>query len=72
MTLKGTVVQSEMKVDVEIQNHPLMDPIQTKLDRLRARTKGQPNPFVVGAKGYQTFLEVMSICTEANIERRRK
>ena len=59
------------KVEVEIQNHPLMDPIQVKLDRLRTRTKGQPNPFVVGTKGYQTFLEVMSICTEANIARRK-
>jgi metallo-beta-lactamase class B len=59
------------KVEVEIQNHPLMDPIQAKLDRLRARTKGQPNPFVVGTRGYQAFLDVMSICTEANIARRR-
>ena len=59
------------KVEVEIQNHPLMDPLQVKLDRLRTRTKGQPNPFVVGAKGYQTFLDVMSICTEANIARRK-
>lgn len=59
------------KVEVEIQNHPLMDPIQVKLDRLRARTKGQPNPFVVGTKGYQAFLDVMSICTEANIARRK-
>jgi metallo-beta-lactamase class B len=59
------------KVEVEIQNHPLMDPIQAKLDRLRARTKGQPNPFVVGTKGYQAFLDVMSICTEANIARRK-
>jgi len=59
------------KVEVEIQNHPLMDPIQVKLDRLRARTKGQPNPFVVGTKGYQTFLDVMSLCTEANIARRK-
>ena len=59
------------KVEVEIQNHPLMDPIQAKLDRLKTRTKGQPNPFVVGTKGYQTFLDVMSICTEANIERRK-
>ena len=59
------------KVEVEIQNHPLMDPIQVKLDRLRTRTKGQPNPFVVGTKGYQAFLDVMSICTEANIARRK-
>jgi metallo-beta-lactamase class B len=60
------------KVEVEIQNHPLMDPIQVKLDRLKTRSKGQPNPFVVGTKGYQTFLDVMSICTEANIARRRQ
>jgi hypothetical protein len=59
------------KVEVEIQNHPLMDPIQIKLDRLRTRTKGQANPFVVGTKGYQAFLDVMSICTEANIARRK-
>ena len=59
------------KVEVEIQNHPLMDPIQVKLDRLKGRTKGQPNPFVVGTKGYQAFLDVMSICTEANIARRK-
>ena len=60
------------KVDVEIQNHPLMDPIQVKLDRLRARQKGQPHPFVVGESGYQSFLDVMSICTEANIARRKQ
>jgi hypothetical protein len=59
------------KVDVEIQNHPLMDPIQVKLDRLRGRQKGQPHPFVVGEAGYQAFLDVMSICTEANIARRK-
>jgi metallo-beta-lactamase class B len=61
----------EAGVEVEIQNHPLMDPIQVKLDRLRMRTKGQPNPFVVGTNGYQAFLDVMSICTEANIARRK-
>ena len=59
------------KVDVELQNHPLMDPIQVKLDRLRARTAGQPHPFVVGAPGYQSFLDVMALCTEVNIARRQ-
>ena len=58
-------------VDVEIQNHPLMDPIQPKLDRLRARTAGQPHPFVVGAAGYQAFLDVMALCTDVNIARRQ-
>ena len=36
------------RVEVEIQNHPLMDPIQPKLDALKRRDKG-PDPFVVGA-----------------------
>jgi metallo-beta-lactamase class B len=60
------------KVDVEIQNHPLMDPIQAKLDKLQARTKGGPNPFVVAPANYQKFLEVMSLCTEVNIARRKE
>ena len=59
------------KVDVEIQNHPLMDPIQAKLERLQSRKKGQPNPFVVGRENYQTFLDVMSLCTEVNLARRK-
>ena len=59
------------KVDVEIQNHPLMDPIQAKLDKLGSRKKGEPNPFVVGQANYQKFLDVMAICTEVNIERRK-
>src|SRR6185503_3467415 len=58
-------------VDVELQNHPLMDPIQTKLDRLRSRTARQPHPFVVGTAGYQAFLDVMALCTDVNIARRQ-
>jgi metallo-beta-lactamase class B len=56
------------KVDVELQNHPLMDPIQAKLDRL----KGGANPFVVGAGNYQKFVDVMAACTEVNIARRKQ
>lgn len=59
------------KVEVELQNHPLMDPIQAKLDRLNSRAKGAPNPFVVGTANYQRFLDVMSACTEVNIARRK-
>jgi len=60
------------KVEVEIQNHPLMDPIQAKLDKLKARKPGETNPFVVGQAGYQKFLDVMAGCTEVNIARRRQ
>ena len=59
------------KVDVEIQNHPLMDPIQPKLARLQARKKGEPNPWVVGEANYQKFLDVMAACTDVNIARRK-
>jgi metallo-beta-lactamase class B len=59
------------RVDVELQNHPLMDPIQAKLDRLTTRKQGDLNPFVVGEADYQKFLDVMSQCTDVNIARRR-
>ena len=59
------------KVEVELQNHPLMDSIQPKLDMLKTRKPGEPNPFVVGRGAYQKFLEVMGACTEVNIARRK-
>ncbi len=59
------------KVEVELQNHPLMDPIQAKLDRLKGRKNGEANPFIVGQANYQKFLDVMSACTEVNIARRK-
>ena len=59
------------KVEVELQNHPLMDPIQPRLDKLQTRKKGEPNPFVVGQRSYQQFVDVMSACTEVNIARRK-
>ena len=58
------------KVEIELQNHPLMDPIQPKLDRLKSSGTA-PNPFVVGQASYQRFLDVMSACTEVNIARRK-
>jgi metallo-beta-lactamase class B len=62
---------TKAKVDVELQNHPLMDPIQVKLDKLAARRTGDPNPFVVGQENYQKFLDVMLLCTQVNIARRK-
>jgi metallo-beta-lactamase class B len=60
------------KVSVELQNHPLMDPIQAKLDALKARETGGPNPFVLNQASYQKFVDVMSACTEVNIARRKE
>jgi metallo-beta-lactamase class B len=61
----------QAKVDVLLQNHMLMDPIQVKLDALAGRTAGRPNPFVVGQSDYQKFLKAMDGCTAVNLERRK-
>ena len=70
--LGGNDAQStNAQVDVLLQNHMLMDPIQDKLEKVTARKAGDPNPFVVGAAQYQKFLDVMDGCTRVNIARRR-
>lgn len=59
-----------MKVDVEIQNHPLYDGFAARLARMTPQTQGQPNPFVVGPESYQRFVEVMTGCGEVQLARR--
>jgi len=59
----------KMKVDVELQNHPIMDGFADKLKALRARKPGEPNPFVVGQENYSKFLEVMYRCVQVYIDR---
>jgi metallo-beta-lactamase class B len=59
------------RVDVLLQNHMLMAPIQERLDKLALRKKGESNPFVVGAAEYQKFLDVMEGCTRVNLARRK-
>lgn len=63
-------VSRKMNVDVEIQNHPMYDGFVAKLQRLRQRKPGEPNPFVVGREGYRRFLDVMSGCTDVQLARR--
>jgi metallo-beta-lactamase class B len=63
-------ITRKLGVDVEIQNHPLYDGFDAKLERLAARKPGEPHPFVVGADGYQRFLTVMGECARAQLERR--
>ena len=57
----------KMKVDVELQNHPLMDDLAGKLEKLAARKKGDPNPFIAGEANYGKFLDVMSQCIDYQI-----
>ena len=58
-------------VEVVIQNHPLMLPLQAWLDKLDTRKKGDPNPVVVGKAGYQKFIDVLYACSEVNVARRK-
>jgi metallo-beta-lactamase class B len=65
----GAVTQ-RLGVDVEIQNHPLYDGFEAKLERLAARRAGDAHPFVVGEDAYGRFLTVMTECTNAQLARR--
>jgi len=60
-----------MKVDVEIQNHPVFDGFADKLAALRARKPGEPNPFVVGQENYTRFLDLMIECAKATRDRQK-
>jgi metallo-beta-lactamase class B len=57
--------------EVVLQNHPLMLPLASWVDKLQARKKGDPNPFVVGKASYQKFLDVLHACSEINLARRK-
>ena len=57
-------------VEVELQNHPLMDDLPGRLAQLRARGVNGTNPFIVGRENYPVFLDVMSECMEAQLGRR--
>jgi metallo-beta-lactamase class B len=57
-------------VEVELQNHPLMDDLPGRLAQLRARGVNDPNPFIVGRDNYPRFLDVMSECMQAQVGRR--
>ena len=58
-------------VDAVLQNHPLMIPIQERIDALAHRGPRDPNPFVVGTSEYQKFVDVMEGCSRVNIARRK-
>ena len=57
--------------EIVLQNHPLMLPLQSNLEKLQSRKKGDPNPFVVGKGSYQKFLDVMYQCSDVNVARRK-
>jgi metallo-beta-lactamase class B len=61
---------SKMNVDVELQNHPIMDRTFERMVELKTRKAGQEHPFVVGQTSYRNMVGVMSECAKAQIARR--
>jgi metallo-beta-lactamase class B len=63
-------VAKRMKVDVEVQNHPIFDMTPARLAALKTRQRGAPHPFLVTTDRYVRFWSVISECIQAEIARR--
>jgi hypothetical protein len=59
-----------VRVDVELQNHPIMDRAFERMAQLGTRKAGAPNPFVVGETSHQQLVGVMRECARAQLARR--
>jgi metallo-beta-lactamase class B len=60
----------KMKVDVEVQNHPIFDTTPERLARLKTRKAGDPHPFMTGPDRYVKFWTIVSECIQAEVARR--
>jgi metallo-beta-lactamase class B len=63
-------VTRRLKADVELLNHPLMDDLFVRAERLKTRDSTKVHPLVVGEDGYQRFLTVMSESMKGQLARR--
>jgi metallo-beta-lactamase class B len=60
----------QMKVEVELQNHPIFDGMPEKLAKLKTAKAGDPSPFIVGNDRYLKMWNIVSQCIQAEIARR--
>ena len=60
----------QMKVEVEIQNHPIFDGMPERLAKLKTAKAGDPSPFIVGNDRYLKMWNIVSQCIQAEIARR--
>ncbi len=60
----------KMKVEVELQNHPIFDGTPERLEKLKTLKAGEPNPFTVGNDRYLKMWNIISQCIQAEIGRR--
>ena len=63
-------IAADNHVDVEIQNHPLMDGFAARLEQLKKRGAQDPHPVVIKESDYAAFLNVMSECSQAQLIRK--
>jgi metallo-beta-lactamase class B len=63
-------VTRRLRADVELLNHPLMDDLFVRLERLKTRKPGGAHPLVVGEDAYQRFLTVMYESMKGQLARR--
>jgi metallo-beta-lactamase class B len=57
-------VARDRKIDVLIANHQTQDQAIPKLEELRLRRTGDPNPYVIGNDRYVRYLSVQQECTK--------
>jgi metallo-beta-lactamase class B len=60
----------KMKVEVELQNHPIFDGMPEKLARLKTAKPDVTNPFVIGNDRYLKMWNIVSECIQAETARR--
>lgn len=62
----------EAKVDSELSAHPFVDNALERMDTLRKRKSGDPNPFVLGEEGYKAYMAKMKEFVTNNITKLSK
>jgi len=62
----------EAKVDSELSSHPFVDNAVERMDTLRKRKSGDPNPFVIGEQGYKAYMAKMKEYATNNINKLTK
>jgi metallo-beta-lactamase class B len=64
-TRKYIDVLRDEKADIVLSNHTSYDAAVPKMEALKSRQPGQPNPFVIGQDGVKRFLTILGECALA-------
>src|SRR6478609_2586650 len=64
-TVKYREIMKNEKADIFLSNHVSFDDSIRKMEALKARKAGEPNPYVVGQDAVQRFLTILGECALA-------